>query len=280
MIIDQLPELTNTFDTDEIPIERGTNTYKTKISTFFSGLRDLIAARVAKSGDTMTGNLDIVDADLSVKTTSASAGTPPESQIVKPIISLKDSGNFMFGAIRGVFRTTGRVAIQLYAQATNSNANFLNLEVDSSGNRVVTISHPTAWLKALGLGSSAGALPITITQGGTEQTGTETESVISDIIQSNGSGWTTSNAVFSKWGKLAMIRFSATPDHNVTNAQEVVCTLKTGKIPVGVAPATSNLRVNPNVDIVNDGRVRINVKSGDTITASTAVYIQATYLLP
>lgn len=55
MIIDQLPEISTVQETDEIPVERGTTTYKSTLQK----LKDLVASLLTKS-DVGLGNVDNV----------------------------------------------------------------------------------------------------------------------------------------------------------------------------------------------------------------------------
>lgn len=55
MIIDQLPNLASVQETDEIPVERGTTTYKSTLQK----LKDLVASLLTKS-DVGLGNVDNV----------------------------------------------------------------------------------------------------------------------------------------------------------------------------------------------------------------------------
>lgn len=164
MIIDQLPSIGTVQSTDEIPIERGTTTYKTTVD----GLE-----KVSRAGDTMSGALKIEmygNTPIELKTTRfTSNGTPPSSQeFYNPSIRTFDAAGTQIGVFSEVWKTDGKEGVQIRSQRIVNNSNVYNYVVlltDASGNRSVQIV-ADAWLKALGLGTN-GALPVTIAQGGT-----------------------------------------------------------------------------------------------------------------
>lgn len=285
MIIDQLPSLNNTTNTDELPIERGTNTYKITFQTLFStinsalstaitDLQTLIAAKVAKAGDTMTGELVIDDAGISISTDDAEIATSRSTTVTRPIINIKDKNNTVVGWLRGLFRTDGRSGIQFGAQrGTYSNA--IALELDNNNAAVVTLGSTVAWRRALLLGTD-GALPITIAQGGTGQTGVNTSTVVSDLVASDATGFSTQAVSFKTWGKIAQIAigFKVSSTGSVSNKK--VCTLVTGAKPSGTTSCLFDTNVISYAYISTAGEVYV---TGNFSSTSTTYYIRAIYLL-
>lgn len=281
MIIDQLPELTNTFDTDEIPIERGTNTYKTKISTFFSGVRDLIAAKVSKAGDTMTGILTFTGTGttgINLKSPVKESGTVPSGEQSHPRVNFYDKNDYLLGWLSHGVTSAGREGMVLQARRLINGATknvYLGLYLDSDGVERIVISSPTAWRTALGLGTS-GALPITVAQGGTGQTNSSSTTVTSDIIASTGTGVTIAGVSFSQWGKMAMFDITVKLSTAVsTSADTTVFTLKSTKCPKTYAPAVARYTGVNHAYIATDGEMHLI----GTLPANSNVHILATYIL-
>lgn len=272
MIIDQLPELTNTFDTDEIPIERGTNTYKTKIAVFFSGLRDLIAARVAKSGDTMTGNLTFDNGYRNIfKSTFDVTEAPSSSIVVTNQSDFVDKNNVQYAYFRGRYSSDSNLGLQLGATRNGVN-NLIAFNINSSGVRTIQLSDAGIWRKALNIGTD-GALPITVPQGGTGQTAvTETTAVSS--IATAGSNVTLLASNYVQWGKIAQLRLAIKATAAIS-AGSVLATLVSDKKPKTTTfiGATQSGRTGY---ISTTGAVSI----GQSLAADASVTLLATYLLP
>lgn len=280
MIIDQLPELTNTFDTDEIPIERGTNTYKTKISTFFSGLRDLIAARVAKSGDTMTGVLTLIGTSttgIKLKSIEKENGVIPSGEQIQPRIEFHDKNDFNLGYLYHAITTDGRQGFSIVSRRTvNSSTvtNYLALYTDASGNNSIVLL-PVPWRKALNLGTD-GALPITIAQGGSGQTAVASYGSKSAVIASETTGYTVQVVTLKVWGKVAQIAVGVKASSTGTVTGKGICTLKPLALPgetTAVIPGNSNFT---DATISTTGILAV---TGNFASTSTTYYFRATYLL-
>lgn len=149
------------YGTDDI-----TQTLSTKVNT----LEETINGKVSKSGDTMTGELVVQDAPVSVQDTVYSRSDLPSSTQYRYVQFLDKARNIL-GAIRSVLTSAGRSGVYVYGTNGNTN-NAVGLYVDPDGTPSVTLSAPSAWLEQLGLGTS-GALPVTVAQGGTGATTTE-----------------------------------------------------------------------------------------------------------
>lgn len=275
MIIDQLPEISNTQDTDEIPIERGTTTYKTKVSTFFQGLRDAItnglALKVAKAGDTMTGYLTINQntPGLYLKSASREDGVAPSSTGNSIGYRLRDKNNANIAVVTDFWGSDGRQGLWLSGWRNGVN-NSIHLLVNSSGQRVVSLGAPEAWRSALGLGTS-GELPITIGQGGTGHTAVQAYNTISDIATA-GTNISITSAGMSVWGKVAMLSLTVKANAAIASG-DVVATIVAGKRPHRGTYCFDS----------SSGRVGINTNGQIIITHAIAsggsVTINAIYLL-
>lgn len=260
MLIDQLPTLSSTTDTDEIPIERGTTTYKTT-------LQKLLESAAKKVGDIFTGNVRLKGA------------TFPDSSSATPSVSFVDSVENSWGAV-SAYRNTGNTRggmLMTGGYRGYSTANQLGLLSETDGTAYVFLSNPTAWRTALSLGTN-GALPLTIAQGGTGMTARSYTAVVDNIITSTGSGFTVTQAEISTWGKVASVRvkFKHNTAVNITNLT-VCCTLVSSYKPVVITSVTST---SPTSIISS---AYLNTSGAFYITgnlaANTEYSIMATYIL-
>ena len=99
-------------------------------------------SRVAKSGDTMTGN-------LALKNTYED-GVAPSSDTVGTRINITDTNNVVTGRIAAPAFNDGRQGVQLTSYR-NGVANNLGLYINSDGERVVATNAVPAWQKTLGI---------------------------------------------------------------------------------------------------------------------------------
>lgn len=162
MIIDQLPTVSLPVqNTDELPIERGTQTYKVSVGDSF----------VKKSGDVMSGRLAVANNQpyVVIKNTEADTARATDTENREGNLYFYDQNDKLMGFVQTIFTTAGQQRLYLAArrQVNGVNAqNLMNLAVNADGSQQVTVSSPQAWRSALGLGSS-GAFPLTVAQGGT-----------------------------------------------------------------------------------------------------------------
>lgn len=129
---------------------------------------------VAKSGDTMTGNLNIVDSSPGVigKATGQDSSAAAETAGTSVGFRLQDKNGNDVAIFSDRYDTTGAhgALIAGYRMVNGSPVDHvLRLLVDAAGNKIVHLT-ATAWRKALGLGNASGNLPITTDQGGTGAT--------------------------------------------------------------------------------------------------------------
>ena len=154
MIIDQLPEIDNVLTTDEMPIERGTTTYKTPVSKM---------PFVNKSGDTMTGALNI-KSDSIIDGTAIQPSQSP-SWGVNEIF--RDSANNQIGIIHPLFRSNGQQAMSFRSRRANGGDAFLTIGKSANGDTFVEVDNDAAWRTALVLGNVAQDNIVSIAHGGT-----------------------------------------------------------------------------------------------------------------
>ena len=86
MIIDQLPEISTVQDTDEIPIERGTATYKTPLSKLWTRLKTVFIVDASTSADT-TWSSNKIDTQLGGKQDTLTFDNVPTDSSNNPVKS-------------------------------------------------------------------------------------------------------------------------------------------------------------------------------------------------
>lgn len=126
--------------------------------------------KVDRSGDTMTGELIMEDSDISIDDHEVTLGTRPAANHWTKQFRIRDSVGEVIAKIRAVCAANGLSGIQLYGHnlvGGESKNNYLGLYMSDAGAATVEMNQPAAWRKALGLGNTNGALPITAAQGGT-----------------------------------------------------------------------------------------------------------------
>ena len=113
---------------------------------------------VKKTGDTMTGNLTIANNELQVQTTSRATGSTAQSTLYNRIAFL-DSNNYKTGELYKSYGSDGRSALTLrnYQKVSNTEvAHYIQLAIDSEGNRSVSTNDTVAWCDGLGAVKKAG----------------------------------------------------------------------------------------------------------------------------
>lgn len=305
MIIDQLPSITIANDSDEIAIEQGTATKKITKKNFLKEVNadigdvsdlsgftatDLTGAanelksnlndKVSKSGDTMSGNLTMHNSSPGAyaKNSEVDITNATYSQTTNSIgFRCTDKNGWNTAIFTDRFLASGATGVWISGWKRINGANVNNtmsLYVNPDGTKTVAFSDPGAWRSALGFGTS-GALPITIAQGGTGQTGVEVTQVVTDILD-EASGFTVSSAAYSQFGKVACVNITASKTTAQTTVTSMtVATLKTGKRPRITAPCVT-AQDNLNYGYISyNGEVRVR----GTLTAGTSFSIIATYIL-
>ena len=192
------------------------------------GVKSALDGKVSDTGDTMTG-------ELNLKSTTHTIGTAPASTTSDRRIYFKDLAGTIFGKLQSVFTAANAIGMQIGAQRTVNGTmveNNVSLYVNADGTRSVSFTEPAKWRNALGLGTN-GALPLTIAQGGSGNTGIVSTTTIASIITA-ATGFSITSAQFYSWGKVAMfvIAAKATADAS-TSGWHTIGNLVSGKRPAG-----------------------------------------------
>ena len=102
---------------------------------------------VKKSGDDMTGNLNIIEDKIDILSTST-------TDIYGKGINFNDINNLPIGQIRPVSLSTGEDGIEIFVNKNINGtvySNSVGLFIDKNGNQSVKISNPNAWKSALNI---------------------------------------------------------------------------------------------------------------------------------
>lgn len=244
-----------------------------------SAWRNAINA-VNKSGDTMTGMLKVESAINSAtyfdaKNTAYSLSDLP-SGFDETIYSLviQDKANNNIGYVRSYIMANGSTSIELNAQNLVSGSGYTNgisLVMKPDGTRVVSVTSPTAWRSALGLGTS-GTLPITVAQGGTGVTQVLPSPAASNIV-TVASGITISSGSARVWGKICQINLVLKNTSAVASGT-LLATLKDGYKPA--VPTNARDVFGYSYFIDTSGRIEIY----SAASANSNLVVRAFYLLP
>lgn len=235
------------------------------------------------AGDKMTGNLTMEGTTSTPRSVifvdkHITVGTHPSSDTYGGAIRLRDKNSVEIGVLQNVYRTNGTVATQLATKLTVSGSlkqNILQLRVTESGANEIYITSAPAWRKALGLGNSSGAFPLTVAQGGTGHTNTFTTNTISDIAVA-ASGCTITEAHYAQFGKIAMVLMRVKKTTAVSgNVNTNIATMVAGKRPPFIAVATSGSNHTRTAFMTEAGTCTVN----GSISANESVTFMATYIL-
>lgn len=155
----------------------GTVALNTTAQNLSGAVNELNNGKVNKSGDTMTGQLNVggPNGSSSYGTIQVQGGdktvTPTGSNPVHAAsLKLADASERGFGFLRSYQDANGRVGVILYGLRADSNSlNAIRL-LFSGNDHVVEVSSPSAWRNALSLGAVAVDNTVPITHGGTGAT--------------------------------------------------------------------------------------------------------------
>ena len=131
-----------------------------------------------------------------------------------------------------------------------------------------------AWRKALGLGDTNGALPLTIAQGGSGDTQTVQETTIANVATA-GANVTLTQTLYCRWGKLAMIEIMGKATADIASGSTIF-TLVSGKRPALDSSAQVWRSTTFVSTIQQDGTA---VLAGSTLSSGSGFTILACYLL-
>ena len=128
---------------------------KTSDLTNDSGFITSDTSRVAKSGDTMTGNLIVTNnAPIRSIDTTITVGISPSQGHISSGMQFGDKDGTLFGYCRPIYFSDGRLGVTMSAYRTigsSTLSNVFGVFVNDSGNPVVYTSAPAAWRSALGV---------------------------------------------------------------------------------------------------------------------------------
>lgn len=232
--------------------------------------------KVSRSGDIMTGNLTLANSQITQINQDFNLVTHPSSNLGKLFAILRDVSSRYYGRIRGVHRTSGEAGVELGAIREAGGTTYYNgvtFYLGDDGSPRVYLDFPAEWRKVLGLGTN-GALPITIAQGGTGQTGLITTSNISEIITA-ASGFTVTEAYYAQFGKVATVYALIQSNNGVTtNDWTTWATIVSGK-----RPGTNIVMGCTRTSYCSLGSSG-NIMVSSTVSAGVNHLFSATYLLP
>lgn len=240
------------------------------------GTPNQVDQKVNRSGDTMTGLLNInrTSPGVIAKTTGRASSDTVATNTNSYGFRVVDKNGDVVALYTDRYETTGEngAFIGGYRMVNGTNTgNNLRLLVDAAGNKLVYVTSPGAWRKALGLGTN-GAFPITVAQGGTGNTGIVVVDTIANII-SAASGFTITQAAFCAWGKIAMIYVRAKATAATSSGWHTVGTVVSGKRPAVMLHA-SELNFGASSFYIT-GEIQVY----GAMTADQNLYLSATYLL-
>ena len=138
-------------------LEGISTTFTSQISTLQASTTAIATtanSKVAKAGDTMTGNLNI-------KANNITLGTTSSDNHYSPGFGFRDSYTSNIGAVRAYSLVNGQQGIYIEAVQSVNGANQYNtlrLGVNAQGDREIFINDATkpAWRKTLGIGNAYG----------------------------------------------------------------------------------------------------------------------------
>lgn len=112
--------------------------------------------KVSKSGDTMTGALTINTNEVGLKDTSWDKTVAPQATYSSPsAVVFRDENGEEVGSIYSYANTDGSYGIRFRAY-NGTTDNGLGIRIDSSGNKLIGVSNPEAWLTAIRAVGKAG----------------------------------------------------------------------------------------------------------------------------
>lgn len=111
------------------------------------GIYEALTEKVAKAGDTMTGDLIIKNNDLDNTDQSRTANTTRN-------LYFRDKNNKNTAYIANTMGTSGSITTGIYAtrqNGNNSESNYLWLQITKDFEKNIVVSHPTAWRTGLNI---------------------------------------------------------------------------------------------------------------------------------
>lgn len=121
--------------------------------------------------------------------------------------------------------------------------------------------------------SKIGSGTLSVTHGGTGQSGVSVESVIANIA-SAGSNCSVTSATFHQWGKVGQL-FISIKVSAAKSSGDVLATLVTGKRPVQTTPLMNTANINQFCAAYSNGQIQAK----SSLTSGTTVYVVGTYVI-
>lgn len=237
------------------------------------------SGKVNRSGDTMTGLLNIERTSPGVigKVTNRASEDTAEANANSYGFRIVDKNNNPVAIYTDRYETSGEngALIGGYRMVDGTlYGNILRILINPSGIPVVYVTSPAAWRKALQLGSSTGAFPLTVAQGGSGDTQTVRETTIANVATA-GANVTLTQALFCRWGKLAMIEIIGKATADIA-AGSTVFTMVSGKRPA-LDSSAQVWRSTTYVSTIHPDGTAVLV--GGTLSSGSGFTILACYLL-
>ena len=229
-----------------------------------AAFRSLVAA------DLPGMSTDIISPDLH-------ESSPPETGTFGEGIQFLDADGNRMGSIKPYMWADGSQTLKLLAEIDDGNNSRVNNYLEITKKKDGTIQYglnAAAFLKALGLGTSAGALPISVVQGGTGMTDASVTFTKSVILECE-SGFTCSSAYAVKWGKICQLGVWLTNSSAVSSSTTTWATLNSGYRPRW----TSYSQQNPSGSVVSISNYGKLTTAGGSIAAGTSICFIGTFIL-
>ena len=156
MLIDGLPSLNTAASGDEIPIERGTATYKISYSDLFKDIN--VTGGITASGTLHTGNGTYVDSGFDYSETITEA----RSKVLAAILDLNLVNR---GQVYCLQNPSGSYATMLQARDGQGTQCYIGAAIDQNGSPAYYISDNAAFRSALNLSNVNNSLVLTATTG-------------------------------------------------------------------------------------------------------------------
>ena len=118
----------------------------------------MIATKIDKTGDTMTGDLLFNNSNSRVRDTDIDIDTTPSSSIWGNGYYIEDSDKNDIAYMRAVQDTSNNIGLQIEVYRKVNNANYYNtlrLGITNTGDKTIGVSDPADWRSALGLAAVA-----------------------------------------------------------------------------------------------------------------------------
>lgn len=145
--ISELPESTTVNNAALVALSENGASKKMTLAT-------LVGNRLIKTGDTMTGDLTILQSEprIYLKDSEMDTTDVAPSQSNNILLVFRDKNNRIQSRIQGQFNTSGTSVLSFGPRRVVNGSeigNYLDMSVDVNGNRIIEVTSPVAWRKAL-----------------------------------------------------------------------------------------------------------------------------------